>query len=225
MNRSLTLAAFALFAFAPACILVISDDGLDLHSGDHWETPMRAETRTLEAFHAVALHTSADVTVRIGADQTVLVTAPESLVSFVRTEVVDGVLTIDRAPGAPSARQRVQVQINVLALDAASLSGSGDLSVSGLACPAFKGSLSGSGDLVLSGAVETLELDLDGSGDINAYGLAARSGTVRLTGSGDIQVNASERLDLSLVGSGDIRYRGAAQVTQKLNGSGDITRQ
>lgn len=218
-------ACLVLLATLPACIIVVSDDGFDLHDGDYTSSAPRAtETRTVEPFHALALGGSGDVSVRIGDAQSVVVSAPQALLPFVRTQVADGVLTIDRGPGAPRTSGELRVQITVPALDAASLSGSGEIAVANLSGARFRASLSGSGDLRVGGTVDALELSLTGSGDVNAFGLDSSNAQVKLAGSGDVYVAARDTLSIELTGSGDVHVRGKARVTQSVHGSGSVSR-
>lgn len=214
-----------LAAFAPACIIVVSDDGIDTWDGPRWDsTPMKTESRVCGEFHSLAFHGSGKVDARSGEAASVVVTAEEALVPYLRTEVRDGVLVIDRAPGAPSTRRGVQITVTALRLDGVSVIGSGDVRATNIQATTFRAAVTGSGDLVASGSADELVVELDGSGDAQVSGLAARSARVRVAGSGDVHVSASEALDVQITGSGDVRYRGSPRITQVVHGSGDVTR-
>lgn len=218
-------ASLVLLATLPACIIVVSDDGFDLHDGDYDSSrPPASETRTVEPFHALAFSGAGEVNVRVGDAQSVVLSGPADLLPFVRTQVADGVLAIDRGPGAPKSGKRLRVQITVPALDAAALNGSGEVSVANVSGARFRATLAGSGGLRIGGAVEELELSLSGSGDANAYGLDARAAQVKLSGSGDVYVGARDTLSVDLTGSGDVHVRGSARVTQSVHGSGSVER-
>ncbi|MBK7877336.1 MAG: DUF2807 domain-containing protein [Planctomycetes bacterium] len=217
--------ALVLAATLPACIIVVSDDGLDTWNGRALSsTPTRTEVRATADFHALELHGSGRVEVRVGEAQSVVVTAEEALLPFLKTEVRDGTLVLDRAPGAPSTRRTVQYTVTVPKLDAAALLGSGDVRVSNAQGPSFRAAISGSGNLSASGSADELVVELDGSGDAHLSQLAAKNAKVRLAGSGDVHVAPIEALDVQLTGSGDVHYRGSPRVVQSVHGSGDVRR-
>lgn len=218
-------APLVLLTTLPACIIVVSDDGVDFDSAARASRgPRASETRTVESFHALAVATYADVGVRAGETQSVVVSGPENLLPFVRTTVKDSVLTLDLGPGAPPRSGKLNVQITVPALDAATLSGSGDVALANLSGARLCIDLNGSGDLRAGGAVEELEVVLNGSGDVHAYGLDARAARVRLNGSGDVELAVRETLDAEIDGSGDVDYRGTPRVTHTVRGSGSVER-
>lgn len=217
--------ALLALTFAPACIIVVSDDGVEtLRSRDLASTPTRTEVRTVAEFHALELRGAARVDVRVGEAQSVVVTAEEALLPFLKTEVRDGTLVLDRAPGAPTTRKTVQITVTAPTLDAAVLLGSGDVRLSNVKGASFRAAITGSGDVTAVGAIDELVVDVDGSGEARLAGLAAKNVKVRLSGSGDARVTASEALDVQLLGSGDVRYSGNPRLTQSVQGSGDVVR-
>lgn len=219
------LTALVLAASLPACIIVVSDDGIDTWNGrEASSTPTRTEVRACTEFHALELRGSGRVEVRVGEAQSVVVTAEEALLPFLKNEVKDGVLVLDRAPGAPTTRRGVQYTVTVPKLDAAVLLGSGDVRIANLQGASFRAALTGSADVTATGSVDELVVDVDGSGDANLFGVAAKSAKVRLSGSGDVRVSPVETLDVQLSGSGDVRYRGSPRLTQAVHGSGDVQR-
>lgn len=221
----LLIPALLLAALAPACIIVVSDDGVDAWDGRHWSsTPTKTEVRACGEFHALQFNGSGKVDARAGEAVTVVVTAEEALLPFLKTEVKDGVLVIERAPGAPSTRSSVLITVTAPKLDSVALFGSGDVRLANATGPAFHAAITGSGDLAVSGSADELVVELDGSGDARLFGLASKSARVRVSGSGDVQVAASEALDIVLSGSGDVRYRGSPRLTQTVHGSGDVRR-
>ena len=86
-------------------------------------------------------------------------------------------------------------------------------------------SLSGSGDINLSGRTTDFTVSVSGSGDIKAYDLEADFVRATVSGSADIRVTANQSIDARVSGSGDIHYRGnPKKIKSKASGSGDITK-
>lgn len=217
------LTSLALIA-TPACIIVVSDDGVESWHGSSNSTPARTEVRSVDAFRAIELRDSCTIVVRVGAEQSLVVTSPEDLLPFLKTEVKEGRLVVERAPGAPRTRRDAELTVTLPALDAFEIVGSGGATISGLAGPSFRASIAGSGDLRASGSVETLEVVIDGSGDASLAGLAANDVRVKISGSGDARVAPTTALDVRIHGTGDVRYRGSPRVTQAVHGTGDVLR-
>lgn len=181
-----------------------------------------SESRTLPSFTAVALAGSNNVTVRVGAPQSVVVHADDNLISRVRTTVRSGVLVVDTTGGF-STRAPMQVTVVVPRLTSVSLSGSGQMRVDGVESSTFTAGLPGSGTMLVAGHTEHLNATLQGSGRMDMHGLSAREVVVQLSGSGELQVYATHSLDAEVSGSGSVRYAGdPPQVTRTVTGSGAI---
>ena len=105
------------------------------------------------------------------------------------------------------------------------LSGSGQISASGINSPRLTVTLSGSGALDASGNAAQLDVTLGGSGQAQLDQLAARDVRAVLTGSGLIRVTATASLDAAVPGDGAIVYSGnPPRVTTSIIGTGAVTR-
>jgi hypothetical protein len=131
--------------------------------------------------------------------------------------------------------------VNVAALRAAAIAGSGGITVDKVAGD-FEGDIAGSGDLRLpavnggkikigvagsgevhaAGTADSIEISIAGSGDVDAKGLAARTADVSIAGSGNVAANASETADVSIMGSGDVDLTGGAKCSISKAGSGNV---
>lgn len=183
------------------------------------------------------------VTVRPGTAQRVQVRADDNLQPLVDTHVEGDTLVI--APPRDTAlnsRQKIEVLIDTPSLAAASLRGSGQLSLERLEGGPFTLALSGSGhirlsearltrlsvqlagsgDVALQGQADDARYELAGSGDIHATPLRARQLNVSVAGSGDAEVRALDTLTVSIAGSGHVRYAGSPRVHQQVAGSGSV---
>ena len=165
-----------------------------------------------------------DIYVKVGPSQSVELTIDDNLVDLVEFEVRGKTLKIS-TEGSFRTRKDVRIDITVPEITSLSLTGSGDIVVSGLKGEFFEFSLAGSGDMTAEGEVEVLEVSLSGSGDIDTRDLMANEVEVELSGSGDIKVYARESFDGSVSGSGDIAFYGdPEQVDRRVSGSGSIKR-
>ena len=95
--------------------------------------------------------------------------------------------------------------VQLSALDAR-LSGTASLQIDGFAADDLAASLSGMGDLTVSGSGDPAtqaRLTLSGSGKLSA---AARKADVALSGMGDIFVSGADAVSGSIAGMGSVRY-------------------
>jgi len=182
------------------------------------------ETRAVDAFDRIEVNGSSDVDIIVGKQRSVTVTGDTALLDRVRVSVNDGTLSLDGPEGTWGwTHHDVHYAITVPVLTDLELSGSGEITVTGVDASALGVELTGSGDIELAGETEELSLEIDGSGRINASSLAADSATVAVSGSGDVTVNAAHTLDVDVSGSGDVTYLGTAKVSTDISGSGEIS--
>jgi hypothetical protein len=180
------------------------------------------ETRSLPAFTAVDLAGASRVTVRVGAEPTVVVRADDNLIGRIETDVRQGVLVVSER-GSFGKTLPSSVEVTVRDLDSVRLTGSGTISVEGVRARTFTAELLGSGVLEVAGSVDELEATLTGSGSMSLGFLVARSVTASVPGSGRLEVQATHELDASVPGSGVVVYAGRpATVTRSVTGSGAI---
>jgi hypothetical protein len=188
----------------------------------HGSGVSKTETRSVGSFSKIDLAGSPDVMVAVGSDTSVSVTTDDNLLTNIETVVEGDTLRIN-SRRSYNTSVGVKVNITVPDLNGVSISGSGDIQVTGLKAGDMDASVTGSGDITLSGVMDRLHAHIVGSGDVRASELAVKHVRVDITGSGDAEVRATEELDASVTGSGDVRYSGQPpQVRRSITGSGDI---
>lgn len=206
------------------------------------------EMRDVAAFTKVKLKGSMDVEVKVGPKQSLKVIADSDIINYLSTDVTDTMLEIDMKHnkglrGLFGNHGRTSVIITVPNLEAAELSGSGDLLIEDVNQDQFDLGLRGSGDIVMknaqtshidielrgsgdikiNGRCDRVKISLQGSGDIMAKKMACKTADVMVQGSGDVSVFASENADVTVRGSGDIYVSGKPNIlNQRVKGSGDI---
>jgi hypothetical protein len=182
-----------------------------------------AQTRTVAGFSRLDLAGSNNVTVVVGAPQSVVVRADSNLISHVTTQVVGGTLVIGDT-GSFTTRAPMSVEVSVPSLTTLNLSGDGQISVTGINVPRLAVTVSGSGLLSAAGTATQLDVTLSGDGQAQLFQLTARDVHAVVTGSGLIQVNATTSLDAAVPGTGAIVYSGnPPQVTTSVTGTGAVT--
>ncbi|MPS81649.1 MAG: DUF2807 domain-containing protein [Achromobacter sp.] len=132
------------------------------------------------------------------------------------------ILNINKTANYPSSA-KVMVGISLPVAPAVTIKGSGDVALADLDQQSLDLSISGSGDIEVSGRVASLRAGVTGSGDIDAHELLAESATVAVTGSGDIECFVRSSVRARVTGSGDITVLGNPQHRDhSVSGSGKI---
>ena len=215
-----------LLILAVIAVVLLARDilpGASRSSGVQGSGVAATSARALPNFSGIDLAGSNNVTVVAGARQSVVVHADSNLLSHVTTQVKAGTLIIGDI-GSFNTKSPMYVEVSVPSLTALDLSGSGNITVTGIGGSQLTVALPGSGDISASGSVTRLDISIDGSGVAQFSGLIARNVDAVVSGSGAIFVTATQSLDAKVPGSGSVLYNGnPAQVTTSITGSGAVT--
>jgi hypothetical protein len=218
---ALVLGLVALLVLVLVLVALLARGG-STGSGVQGSGVAATQSRALATFSSIDLPGSNNVTVAVGGRQSVVVHADSNLLGNVTTRVAAGTLIIDTT-GSFSTKTLMSVEVTVPSLTAVTLSGSGQISVTGINAPQLTVSLPGSGTVHAGGTVTQLDVTLDGSGLAQLDTLVARDVHAIVTGSGLIRVTATASLNAAVSGSGAIIYSGNPQVTSSVTGSGTVT--
>ena len=172
------MAAFtALFILAAIAVVLLARDvlpGSSGSSGVQGSGVAATSARALPNFSGIDLAGSNNVTVVAGTRQLVVVHADSNLLSHVTTQVKAGTLIIGDV-GRFNAKSPMYVEVSVPSLTALDLSGSGNITVTGIRASRLTVTVPGSGDIAASGSVARLDISIDGAGDAQFSGLIARN--------------------------------------------------
>ncbi len=204
-----------------------------------------ARDYAINGFTAVKLTGSDDVDVRIGPAFAIHATGPAKVLDRLKIERDGDTLRVGRKNGTGfswGSDKGARIAVTMPAIQAAAVTGSGDLTIERAAGDSFKASstgsgglsiealdvkhgefsLTGSGDINAKGRAATLVMSVTGSGDIDAKGVAASRATVSVLGSGSANATVNGAADVSSLGSGDIDLGAGATYTVKKLGSGEV---
>lgn len=137
---------------------------------------------------------------------------------------------------------KIVVDVTVPMLEAAELTGPGDLTIDRIRATAFSAAVSGPGNLTvarldtsrlsarltgpggltITGKTGRADAALTGPGDIRAAGLAVDLLTASLTGPGTMSIGPTRVARANLTGPGDIRIAGRPSCTVRKTGPGSI---
>lgn len=183
---------------------------------------LATQTRELPPFSTIDVDGSTDVEVQIGSPQRVSVIGDDNLLDLIDLRV-NGDRLVVGSHGSYRSHRNLRVSVQLPALAAVEIEGSGDVALHGVNGGKLKLQIQGSGNIKADGAVDELTLHISGSGDAQLRALTAKVAAVEISGSGDASVTATESINAVTNGSGDIRYGGDPQrATVVSHGSGDI---
>jgi hypothetical protein len=198
-------------------------------------------------FHAVSSFGPNVIHVSTGKAVSVRAEGPTEAVDMIEVLVEAGALIIrpkqeHRKTLAAWEKRAPVFFITLPELEAARVTGAGDMAVDRVAGRRFSGSVGGPAELRIGNlAVDAVDLRVAGPGRVNAAGSAQHltvslSGTgradlrelesatasVRVSGTGDVRARASGTADLSITGLGSIEISGGAACTVAKRGRGKI---
>jgi hypothetical protein len=189
-----------------------------------------------------------DVHVHTGAAPSVRAQGPQEALDRLIVEVVNGELVIRSKAGSWWSgwnwhHEKALIEVSGPMLNAATLSGPGNLTIDLIRARTFNATLRGPGDLMIDaietgdatftlegpgdlsvkGRAATAHVTLRGPGDVRASGLTVRDATVSLSGPGDIALGATGVVSGTLSGPGDISIHGGARCEISKHGPGDVS--
>ncbi len=180
------------------------------------------------AFTSVGVSSSTDAQITVGPAQSVVLRGPKALVDAIEVSLQDGALLIKHKKSnwgmGTSFKVNAKAIITVPELKKVAVSGSGDMTVTGIKAADFGIAVSGSGDITAAGSCTRLNSSISGSGGVNATGLKCASATTSISGSGGSKVFASQDVTVSIAGSGNVLVDGAPKGSCAISiaGSGDV---
>jgi hypothetical protein len=200
-------------------------------------------TRTFAAtdFTVVDLRGADDVDVRVGPGFSVRADGDAAVLDRLKISKEGATLRIGRIRGQSSGGE-ARIFVTMPRMTAATIAGSGDMTVDRVQVADFKGagagsgglsvaaleaeradlSLAGSGDIRIGGTAKQLKVNIAGSGDVDAGGLKAREAEVSIAGSGSVRADVEGPAKVSVMGSGDVDLGGKAQCMTSKMGSGSV---
>jgi hypothetical protein len=180
-----------------------------------------SQPRGVSDFRTIETNGAADIHVRLGLRPSLVVSADDNLLPYMRTEVRDGVLHVGSV-GSFRTRTTPQIYVTVPDLTSALTRGSGDIDIAGVNNRELELVSQGSGNIRADGRTGRLVAKVQGSGDAELRGIEAASADVGVYGSGDAWVGTNGALIARSYGSGDVHVVGnPTNADVAVYGSGD----
>lgn len=185
--------------------------------------PATTQTRGVDAFQSIEFRGAGTLDVLVGERQSLVVEGSETTLEGLATEVRNGKLVIESRGRFWERGGRLKVRATLPQLNALTLNGAGEISVTGLSGGATALVLSGAGNLEASGALEKMTAHVNGAGNLDLSRVTAGEAEAQVNGAGSIELNVTGHLTATVNGVGSITYAGKpAQVDTSINGVGSI---
>ena len=182
----------------------------------------KSESRDVEEFHAIDLEGVGSLTVDVGQETAVSVTADDNLLPLIETKVVKGVLTI-RPTESISTKSKLTFKIATPSLDDLTISGAGSATLSNASGENLSVSINGAGSVDGSGDVAALEIEIDGTGSVDFKDLKTKTSRIQVSGAGNATIHATESVDAEVNGVGSVTVHGnPADIKKQINGIGSV---
>lgn len=238
-NLARLLALPALCLSASGCVIAVEQPAVAERPVDDF--PLIERRFDPGSFAAIELAGSDRVEVAPGSAVSVVARGGPQAVAALDVAVRGDTLRIARRLGNYHDR-RVLVRVTVPMVRAASISGSGAMTVAGAEGSIFTASVAGSGSLHVvdlrartarfdlsgsgsisgTGSADDVAINLGGSGSVDTRGLASGALTVSAGGSGTISATATRVATIRAGGSGSVRVTGGARCNVSKGGSGSV---
>ena len=177
-----------------------------------------SQGRTVPAFHAISIETTADVAVTIGATSKVEVSGPEDWLGKLET-VVDahGTLRIRTPKGVKSPT--FKIAITMPAVDAIAVEGISNVHVVKLANKDLALSVDGAATLDITGSTDSLALAVSGAAQLRLANLKTHETALQVSGIAGGSLHADGSLAVSLSGTATLDLYGKPQVVKQVSGT------
>ncbi len=175
------------------------------------------QTLQLEPFTRIVVRNAANVTIKIGTENQIVL-PQEADISQFKWNFKNDALVIEGRPQDVTivAKQIIEIDVQgagtLTAIDTInapnlllSISGSGTLKAPVIS-QNLKADISGIGSVTLAGTANSVNIQISGSGKVNAAALKTNNAVVDISGTGSTTIDVSENLNAEVSGSGSVYY-------------------
>ena len=183
----------------------------------------KTEIRDVESFNSIDARDAYEIHVVCQEPIKVSVTAPQNVLSIVKTKVRNKVLEIRNTTRIEN--EKIRIDISMPTIEKMSSSGAHELFLSNVKGDRLDVTFNGAGAYQIDGAVNDLNIAISGAGRLRGRELHADSVKIQMYGAATAEVHADHKLDANVFGTGMISYYGDPKVINRnVTGVGVIER-
>jgi len=176
-----------------------------------------------------------------GGSESVRIEAPQDIIPYITTEMVDGELQIELKQVRFISIHSINCYVSVKDLNVIKVSSSASVICENLKtenlsvemASSSKGSLTvdvtsldlkiaSSANLTISGQADSQTIIVNSSGKLDASDLISKDCKIEVNSSGSANINVSENLDAKVHSSGTLNYKGNPKVNSDIASSGSL---
>lgn len=242
MKTKLWKFLITLMVILPLALVSCHDDYM---IGIRGQGEIEEETISVDDFDGFLSAISADIFLKQGDRQEVVIEAQQNIIDNIDLDRIDNGIWTIRYHQMVRYAKPVKIYITIPTLTKAGISGSGEITgltpftgldrlrllVSGSGSIDLEtestevdAAISGSGDLRMAGKTGEFSLLVSGSGSFHGSDLVTTSADLTLSGSGSARLTVEEFLHVMVSGSGYVYYYGDPDVDAHVSGSGRVIR-
>jgi len=241
MKTCLLVFTLVLCLALPACTINIDGNELGSVSGSG---NVVTEERSISGVERVAVMNQGDLTIVIGAEESLVIEAEDNLLQYIQTEVRGGTLEIFTQNGVSMINtDPIRYTLTVTSLEAVDINSSGGAVLPALTADGFEININSSGNMnvdslaadkltvhisssgqvdIAGGSVTALDVTISSSGDLHMEDVAVQDAKVSISSSGSAYIQVSGDLKGNISSSGNIYVTGNPQVDVSTSSSGNV---
>jgi len=181
----------------------------------------QTQKREIEPFTSISAEGAFNIDVTSQKPLGLAIEGDDNILPLITTEVSNSVLHIKNTHGY-SVHEPINIRISVPDLESLSVSGAGNISVSGLKNEKFEINANGAPTITVAGETGLIDIDTNGAGKIDAHKLRASKGVVDSKGVSNVDIYANDQLDVTVTGPSHVTYEGDPKVTKTVHGPGSV---
>lgn len=199
--------------FIALCMAVTLSTGVAWSDDDNHMNYVTQNIDNIGYFENIISNASFDIEFTQRNEQTISVYGDPQQVDNVNLTLMGKTLVVGNKENTQVSR--VKVIITAPDLLCVVAGGSGDVDVKNLNNESFTATLSGSGDIEITGSCDKAEYSVNGSGDIDADEFRVEYLDATVNGSGSIECRCTDTLNANVVGSGEIEIKGPTRMVNR----------
>ena len=179
------------------------------------------EKREIASFTSIQTDGAFDIEVVCQKDLGLEIEGDDNVLPHVTSEVRNNVLRLEATKGY-STNDPILVKITVPNLEALSVNGAGNISITGVSNEKLQISSDGAPAISASGSTKMIGIDSNGAAKIDTHNLRAAHAIVDSKGASKVDLGISDRLDVTVSGPSQVTYRGDPVVNKTVHGPGKV---
>lgn len=200
-----------------------------------------SEERQVSGFDGITVGSGLNLIIAQTGSESIRIEAPEKIIPFVTTEVVDGELQIILNPINFINILPIKCYVSVIDLSAIKVSSSAtvkcdNLETENLSVEMASSSsgtitvgvsnldltVASSASLTVSGKADLQDIKVNSSGSLDAFNLISKNCKIEVQSSGSANINVIENLDAIVNSSATIKYKGSPEINSDVSSSGSL---